>query len=41
MTMAKAITGGYAGMGATIVTEEIGEAVKEDVSIYSTYGWLL
>ncbi|MBV9217302.1 MAG: aspartate aminotransferase family protein [Acidobacteria bacterium] len=39
MTLAKAITGGYAGMGATIVTEEIGEAVREDVSIYSTYGW--
>ena len=39
MTMAKAITGGYAGMGATITTEEIGEAVREDVNIYSTYGW--
>lgn len=39
MTMAKAITGGYAGMGATIVTEEIGEAVRKDVNIYSTYGW--
>jgi acetylornithine/N-succinyldiaminopimelate aminotransferase len=39
MTMAKAITGGYAGMGATVTTERIGNAVKEDVSIYSTYGW--
>lgn len=39
MPMAKAITGGYAGMGATITTEKIGNAVKEDVSVYSTYGW--
>jgi acetylornithine/succinyldiaminopimelate/putrescine aminotransferase len=39
MTMAKAITGGYAGMGATITTEKIGHAVREEVNIYSTYGW--
>ena len=39
MTIAKAITGGYAGMGATITTEEIGKAVRDEVSIYSTYGW--
>jgi acetylornithine/succinyldiaminopimelate/putrescine aminotransferase len=39
MTMAKAITGGYAGMGATITTEKIGNAVQDEVSAYSTYGW--
>jgi acetylornithine/succinyldiaminopimelate/putrescine aminotransferase len=39
MTMAKAITGGYAGMGATITTEQIGRSVREEVSVYSTYGW--
>lgn len=39
MTMAKAITGGHAAMGATITTSEIGDAVSEDVSAYSTYGW--
>jgi len=39
LCMGKALSGGYAGIGATITTEEIAEAVKEDVSIYSTYGW--
>ncbi|MBV9957668.1 MAG: aminotransferase class III-fold pyridoxal phosphate-dependent enzyme, partial [Acidobacteria bacterium] len=39
MTMAKAITGGHAAMGATITTSKIGDAVREDVSAYSTYGW--
>jgi acetylornithine/succinyldiaminopimelate/putrescine aminotransferase len=39
MTMAKAIIGGYAGMGATITTEKIGNAVRDEVNIYSTYGW--
>ena len=39
MTMAKAITGGYAAMGATITTAKIGNAVREHVNIYSTYGW--
>ncbi|MCW3070283.1 MAG: argD [Bacteroidetes bacterium] len=37
--MGKALSGGYAGIGATITTEKIASAVKEDVSIYSTYGW--
>jgi len=39
LCMGKALSGGYAGIGATITTDEIAEAVKEDVSIYSTYGW--
>ena len=39
MCMAKAITGGYAGMGATIVTDEVAEAVKDDANVWSSYGW--
>ena len=39
MTVAKAITGGYAGMGATMTTDRIGNAVSDKVSAYSTYGW--
>lgn len=39
MTMSKAITGGYAGMGATIVTEEVADKIKDDFKFYSTYGW--
>ena len=37
--LSKAITGGYAGLGVTITTNKIAKAVKEKVSIYSTYGW--
>jgi adenosylmethionine-8-amino-7-oxononanoate aminotransferase len=39
MCLAKAITGGYAGMGATIVTDEVADKVKDDVSVWSSYGW--
>lgn len=39
MCLSKAISGGYAGIGATITTEKIADAVKEDFNIYSTYGW--
>lgn len=39
MCLAKAMTGGYAGLGSTITTEEIFEAVKDDFNVYSTYGW--
>lgn len=39
MTMAKAITGGYAGMGATIITEKIAKAIGYESSYWSTYGW--
>lgn len=39
MCISKAITGGYAGLGATLTTEKIAKAVKDKVSIYSTYGW--
>lgn len=37
LCLAKAITGGYAPMGATMVTKDVAEAA--DVEFYSTYGW--
>jgi acetylornithine/succinyldiaminopimelate/putrescine aminotransferase len=37
--MAKAITGGYGGLGAVITTSKIANAIKEDFGLYSTYGW--
>ena len=39
LCMAKAITGGYGGMGAVITTAKIAKAIKEDFDLYSTYGW--
>jgi acetylornithine/succinyldiaminopimelate/putrescine aminotransferase len=39
MTLGKAITGGVAGMGAVISTDEVAESMQEDGSFYSTYGW--
>jgi adenosylmethionine-8-amino-7-oxononanoate aminotransferase len=39
LCLSKAITGGYAGMGATMTTEKIARKVKDKVNIYSTYGW--
>jgi adenosylmethionine-8-amino-7-oxononanoate aminotransferase len=39
LCMAKAITGGYGGLGAVITTSKIANAIKEDFSLYSTYGW--
>ncbi|MET0397118.1 MAG: aspartate aminotransferase family protein [Longimicrobiaceae bacterium] len=39
LCMAKAITGGYGGMGAVITTSRIANAIKEDFGLYSTYGW--
>lgn len=38
LCMAKAITGGYAPMGATIMTEEVAKSAQE-AGFYSTYGW--
>ena len=37
LCLAKAITGGYAPMGATVVTGEVAKAAG--VGFYSTYGW--
>jgi adenosylmethionine-8-amino-7-oxononanoate aminotransferase len=39
LCMAKAITGGYGGLGAVITTSRIATAIKKDFSLYSTYGW--
>lgn len=39
MCLAKAISGGYAGIGATITTEKVAKKVQSNVSLYSTFGW--
>ena len=39
MTMGKAVTGGVAGLGATIMTEEVADSLSEDGNIWSTFGW--
>lgn len=39
MTMAKAISGGYAGLGATITTARIAREIEGKFSFYSTFGW--
>jgi 4-aminobutyrate aminotransferase-like enzyme len=39
LCMAKAITGGAAPMGATIVTPDVADAVDGEGGFYSTYGW--
>lgn len=37
--MAKAITGGLGGMGATLMRGPIGRSMEEHGNFYSTYGW--
>ncbi|HEY0529205.1 MAG TPA: aminotransferase class III-fold pyridoxal phosphate-dependent enzyme, partial [Gemmatimonadaceae bacterium] len=39
MCMGKAIGGGVLGLGAMITTEEVGESLEEDGSLWSTFGW--
>ncbi|WPU65033.1 class-III pyridoxal-phosphate-dependent aminotransferase [Peredibacter starrii] len=39
MCIAKALSGGAAPIGATIMKEEVGESLKKDNYPYSTYGW--
>jgi acetylornithine/succinyldiaminopimelate/putrescine aminotransferase len=39
MCLGKALSGGAAGIGATITTGEVGESLAEDGSTWSTYGW--
>jgi 4-aminobutyrate aminotransferase-like enzyme len=39
MCLAKGITGGYGGLGATIMTEEVAKSMEYDFSFYSTFGW--
>jgi acetylornithine/succinyldiaminopimelate/putrescine aminotransferase len=39
LTLGKSITGGHAGMGATLATERVARAADGNVNVYSTYGW--
>jgi adenosylmethionine-8-amino-7-oxononanoate aminotransferase len=39
LCMGKAITGGHAPMGATIVTQKVAKSVADGVGFWSTYGW--
>jgi adenosylmethionine-8-amino-7-oxononanoate aminotransferase len=39
MCLAKAITGGYAPMGATLMTNAVAKSVEDEADFYSTYGW--
>jgi adenosylmethionine-8-amino-7-oxononanoate aminotransferase len=39
LCMGKAISGGFAPMGATIVTRKVAQSVENEVGFYSTYGW--
>lgn len=39
LCMGKAISGGFAPMGATIVTPEVAKSVEGKTGFYSTYGW--
>lgn len=39
MCLAKGITGGYGGLGATITTREVAKSMEYEFSFYSTYGW--
>jgi len=37
--VAKAITGGLGGMGATLMSAPVARSMEEEGSFYSTYGW--
>lgn len=39
MCMAKAMSGGVAGLGAMIATPSVGRTMQRDGEYYSTYGW--
>ena len=39
MCVAKAITGGLGGMGATLMTAPVAKSMEEHGNFYSTYGW--
>lgn len=39
LCLGKAMTGGFAPMGATMMTDEVAEAMHFENSYYSTYGW--
>jgi acetylornithine/succinyldiaminopimelate/putrescine aminotransferase len=39
LCLGKAITGGVAGLGATVTTRAIAESMEKNGAFYSTYGW--
>jgi adenosylmethionine-8-amino-7-oxononanoate aminotransferase len=39
LCLAKAITGGYAPMGAVLATASVAKTMRKDGEYYSTYGW--
>ena len=39
LCLGKAITGGFAPMGAVLMSEEVSQAMQYESSYYSTYGW--
>jgi adenosylmethionine-8-amino-7-oxononanoate aminotransferase len=39
LCLGKAITGGYAPMGATLISEALARQVRDEVEIWSTFGW--
>ena len=39
MTIAKAATGGAAGIGGLLVREDLAETLEQDGNVYSSYGW--
>ena len=39
MTIAKAATGGAAGIGGLLLREHLAKTLEEDGNVYSTYGW--
>lgn len=39
LCLGKAITDGFAGMGATVITPRVARKVQDELSFWSTYGW--
>jgi adenosylmethionine-8-amino-7-oxononanoate aminotransferase len=39
MCLSKAITGGYAGLGATVIADKVARSVRGEFGAWSTYGW--
>ena len=39
MTIAKAATGGAAGIGGLLLRDDLAETLEQDGNVYSTYGW--
>ena len=40
MTLAKALTGGYGGLGAAVMTKKVAKSMEWKGSTYSTFGWM-